>query len=68
MKQAADRRSEANLREILRPGSVDRPTEPETRNRKVRNAAAAPRSFTSQMLDYRSWWNLPGPKTRKTHG
>ena len=67
MKQATDRRPETSLREPLRQASGDRPGEPESRYRKSRNAAAAPQSFTSKMLDYRSWWNLPGPKARKTH-
>ena len=68
MKQDTDRRSEASLRETLRQTAPDPRGEPDLRKRKTRSAAlAAPQTLTSQMLDYRSWWNLPSPKTRKTH-
>jgi len=68
MKQETDRRSESSLREPLRHPSRDPRGEPGPRKSKARNAAlATPQTFTSQMLDYRSWWNLPSPKTRKTH-
>ena len=69
MQQGTDHRFDTNRREPLRPSPADRPGEPEPRNRKARNlVAATPQTFTSKMLDYRSWWNLPGPtKARKTH-
>lgn len=68
MQHGTDRHSDANLLKPLHPAAPERPGEPESRHRKARNpVATAPQTFTSKMLDYRSWWNLPGPKARKTH-
>lgn len=68
MKQQAGFRPETKPQELPIPAPRVRTGEPDPWNGKARKAAAAPQTLTSRMLDYRSWWNLPGPKARKTHG
>lgn len=59
MQQGTDRRSEAKPRE-------PRPADPKAPRKARSSAAPAPPSFTSQMLEYRSWWNLPRSRSRKS--